>query len=177
MPDKILLIRHAEKPVPGQVRGVAPDGREDPRELSVAGWQRAGALAALLAPARGEPPAPLARPQAIFACAPDPKSVRSLSTVRPLADRLGLAPDVRWGNDGEAGVSAAAAACPGTVLIAWKHDGLPVLGRLFSQTVPARWPEDSFDLVWLFERAGDGWRFDQICQCLLAGDPQDPIVG
>lgn len=43
---KIMLIRHAEKPRDdGSVRGVAADGRQDPEELVVRGWQRSGALA------------------------------------------------------------------------------------------------------------------------------------
>jgi broad specificity phosphatase PhoE len=48
---KIMVIRHAEKALPGGViSGVNEAGGPDPNSLSVRGWQRAGALAKLLAP-------------------------------------------------------------------------------------------------------------------------------
>jgi broad specificity phosphatase PhoE len=48
---EILLLRHAEKPKGADGRhGFTPEGQEDGKSLSIRGWQRAGALAALLAP-------------------------------------------------------------------------------------------------------------------------------
>ena|SRR5271165_4540761 len=42
---KIMTIRHAERPpVDGSIEGVTPSGTKDPAELTVRGWQRAGAL-------------------------------------------------------------------------------------------------------------------------------------
>jgi hypothetical protein len=44
--NKIMVIRHAEKPDDsGTVFGVTTEGLQDPEELTVRGWQRAGALA------------------------------------------------------------------------------------------------------------------------------------
>ena len=48
---EILLLRHAEKPGATDGRhGFTPEGREDGKSLAIRGRQRAGALAALLAP-------------------------------------------------------------------------------------------------------------------------------
>lgn len=42
---RVRAIRHAEKPTPdGAVQGVSASGLPNPDELSVRGWQRAGAL-------------------------------------------------------------------------------------------------------------------------------------
>ena len=42
---EILLIRHAEKPDDSDSGpGLTSDGRDDPKSLTVRGWQRAGAL-------------------------------------------------------------------------------------------------------------------------------------
>jgi hypothetical protein len=49
--SKIMVIRHAEKPDDaGTVFGVTIEGHQDPEELAVRGWQRAGALATFFAP-------------------------------------------------------------------------------------------------------------------------------
>jgi hypothetical protein len=50
---KIMIIRHAEKPVSG-VQGYDPDGNPDNDSLSQTGWERAGALAAYFAFAGGK---------------------------------------------------------------------------------------------------------------------------
>lgn len=52
----IMLIRHAEKPAASGVPyGVEPDGSQDAESLTVAGWQRAGALVGLLDPRTNMP--------------------------------------------------------------------------------------------------------------------------
>lgn len=41
----VMIIRHAEKPVPGGADfGVTEQGEVDPASLTVRGWQRAGGL-------------------------------------------------------------------------------------------------------------------------------------
>jgi hypothetical protein len=50
---EILLLRHAEKPDRSESGpGLTPEGQEDAQSLTLRGWQRAGALAVLLAPNR-----------------------------------------------------------------------------------------------------------------------------
>src|SRR5271155_5881231 len=52
MPGTIMIIRHVEKPQ-GQTAGVTIDGEQDEEELTVRGWQRAGALVRFFAPVAG----------------------------------------------------------------------------------------------------------------------------
>ena len=67
-PAKVMLIRHAEKPDgTGNVMGVSELGLPHPRQLSVRGWQRAGALVRFFAPAGGNFADGIATPSAIFA--------------------------------------------------------------------------------------------------------------
>src|SRR5579885_3119382 len=70
---KIMLIRHAERPsADKRFRGVTIEGRKDKEELTVRGWQRAGALVRFFAPLDGHFVHPgLARPDILFACKAD----------------------------------------------------------------------------------------------------------
>ena len=92
-PTKIMFIRHAEKPdAASAVRGVDERGKANPNQLSVRGWQRAGALVRFFAPAGGNCAHGIATPSVIFACKPygAASSVRPFSTVSPLAAALGI---------------------------------------------------------------------------------------
>lgn len=43
-------------------------------------------------------------------------------------------------------------------------------------TPPKMWPEDRFDVVWVFTRRKDhSWTFTQVPQLLLAGDGRSVI--
>jgi hypothetical protein len=66
----------------------------------------------------------------------------------------------------------------GTVLVSWEHKRIPKLVAMLpgAPPVPQDWPDDRFDIVWVFDRAGAGWSFSQIPQRLLPGDSPKPIV-
>lgn len=172
----IMLIRHAEKPLDAET-GVAADGSADPASLSVAGWQRAGALVRFFA----APWLPaIRRPQHVFAArATQPGgSVRPRATVAPLAQALGVMVDESWSTEDEpAQVAAALRALEGPVLVCWRHEALPVLADELLQRpdVPRRWPDERFDLVWLISRDGPSWTFAQLPQQLLPGDRAQPV--
>jgi hypothetical protein len=87
---KIMIIRHAERPSDdGSIDGVNMSGTKDPEELTVRGWQRAGALVRFFAPANGHfVNAQLATPDTIFASkvAHHSPSLRPQHTVMLLAD-------------------------------------------------------------------------------------------
>ena len=177
----IMIIRHAEKPRPGRAaRGITRSGRPDKRSLTVEGWQRAGALIDLLAPARGLPPAGLRRPVAVYgSAAVHGRSKRAIETVKPLADRLGLQVVDHYAPGDEAKLAEELNSRPGASLVSWHHKSISrIVEHLGAVTPapPAHWPEDRYDMVWTFTRDGGSWRFAQIPQLLLAGDQPEPIA-
>ncbi|VTZ26699.1 conserved hypothetical protein [Methylocella tundrae] len=181
--DKIMLIRHSERPDPDKgTRGVSLDGRKDKESLSVRGWQRAGALVRFFAPVddRFVRPA-LARPRILFACkaaAQDP-SLRPQHTLVPLAELLKIEFNRDHFNGEEQALVQKVLASDGPALIAWKHDGMHAIANAIlgdKTTAPQHWPYERYDLVWIFDRAGEHWAFSQIPQLLLDGDSAEPIV-
>lgn len=172
---KLFLIRHAEKPVPDLgINGVDLNGQPDRRGLSVRGWQRAAALVRCFAPLNGVFPHPaLERPDALFAASARAKSERPLQTLLDLADELGL--PVCHEHDsggGEAALLAQAQAQAQVALVSWRHDHMATLARLLldDETPVPDWDKSRFDLLWVFERGLNGWRFQQVPQRLLPGD-------
>jgi hypothetical protein len=80
----------------------------------------------------------------------------------------------------------AALQCEGVALIAWQHQDIPAIGHHFLKhtgtsalTIPASWPDERYDLVWVFDRpSGSGpiISFSQVPQLLLAGDQEGVIA-
>lgn len=179
----ILVIRHAEKPTPDNVvRAVDDFGRPNPHELSVLGWQRAGALAALLGNANRRTQSGLKQPRHLFTARPtaEKPSARSLRTLQPLADVLGLAVSLEFAVGEEVALTRRlrALALDGCVLVAWEHETIMTIATLLlgsNESLPECWPDDRNDLVWAFHPEGEGWRMTQVPQLLLAGDRADPI--
>jgi hypothetical protein len=175
-PDRILLIRHAEKPSDdGRIRGVDAFGREDAHALSVRGWQRAGALVRLFAPRHGAAPEMgLATPTALWAARATPAhpSRRSEQTLAPLAAWLSLPIHTEFAKGEEDALARAASAASGIVLVAWTHEGLPTIAHALGTVgaAPSAWPEECFDLVWVCTPAENRWLLRQTTQGLLAGD-------
>jgi hypothetical protein len=181
---KIMIIRHAEKPT-GQIAGVNEAGVSSGHDLIVRGWQRAGALACLFAPAHGASQnALLAKPAFIFASAaaadPEPgesKSRRPEETVTPLAQLLGVAINLNFSKGQEEALAEAAQACGGPVPIAWQHENINLIANaiLGSELAPQNWPGDRFDVVFVFTLEDGTYSFAQVPQSLLAGDSASPI--
>jgi phosphohistidine phosphatase SixA len=186
---RIMIIRHGEKHNGGRERGVNIEGFHTKHELTVRGWQRAGALVRFFAPVGGLPPgSPISTPRSIFASAatPESPSLRAQHTVKPLAETLGLQIDNRHAEGEESAVAAAAlAAAPlGPVLISWHHSHIPALARSVAGgelACPEAWPDERFDVVWILDRSdeaaapGAPWRFSQVAQRLFAYDRPEPI--
>lgn len=183
--SQVLLIRHAEKPTPDDaVQGVDEAGRPDANDLSVLGWQRAGALATLLSTKQQLHELGLRRPTHLFAPCPtsDRPSARSVRTLQPLADLLQLPIALDFAVGEEEAVARTVAALNGCVLVAWQHEGLPRIAAALAGAadgLPADWPADRYDLIWAFDsRSGaqGRWCFRQVPQMLLAGD-QASLIG
>jgi hypothetical protein len=180
---KIMIIRHAEKPpANGQPFGVTVEGDQDAESLTIEGWQRAGALACLFAPARGPLQAPkLATPGFLFASElkSGGGSKRPVETITPLASKLKLTAKTHKKSDIDK-VAADAMSCGGIALISWQHELIPSIANIIvgnQTTVPQSWPGHRFDIVWVFDlvASSNTYSFSQVPQCLLAGDLPDPI--
>lgn len=170
----ILVIRHAEKPGPGGSVGVSEAGIQDPNELSVRGWQRAGALTQLFRTDSGRHPS-LTRPDWLVAASPAGHylSRRAISTLTPLSRLLDVPIERQFAPGEEAALADHLNKLEGTALVAWRHQGIPTLAAHLMGTdeVPDTWPNERYDLVWLFTRTGNHPRhFAQLYQRLLDND-------
>lgn len=183
-PDRLMLIRHGEEPGSHGAApyGITEDGQADPHSLSVRGWTRAGALAALFDPRAADgTPVPtrpeLSRPTAIFAADPSGgQSKRSAQTVTAVAAALNIEADVRFSSTQTAHVAEALSGVTGSALVAWKHQLIDdIISHLGGVTPPPPpWPSGRYDLIYVLTRDGDRWRFAQLAQMLLAGDRPVP---
>ena len=182
---KLMVIRHAEKPENDHSPyGVTLKGATNKESLTPRGWQRAGALANLFAPANGlfQDPS-LAEPRFLYASKyiKSKGSRRPIETLMPLAERLSITINSKFPRFEAEGMLEEAFSCNGVVLICWQREYIPqiaahILGD--KAAAPRHWPEERFDVVWVFERdpaPGGGYGFRQVPQRLLAGDWLTPI--
>lgn len=181
---KIMIIRHGEKPGDdAPPYGVDENGQQDDKSLAVRGWQRAGALAVLFAPSRGPLQSPaLATPDQLFAGDPSQEgkhiSKRPLETITPLGHKLNLEIATSFAVGQEDALADAALALDGVVLICWEHKHIPLIANRIlgdDTTAPQHWPSERFDVVWVFDLQGGGYRFSQVPELLLDGDSDTPI--
>lgn len=181
---RIMIIRHAEKHHGNHHHGVSIEGERKKHELTVLGWQRAGALVRFFAPGDGVPSgAGISTPQSIFASAATPKSpsLRARRTVEPLAAKLGIQVDDSHPEGHESKIAIAALEAASPVLISWHHSHIPELAEKIAGEHlgwPDEWPDDRFDVVWILDRpdANNGrWTFTQVPQRLFAHDRPEPI--
>ena len=175
-PQRVMLIRHGEKPGgawPGP--GLTEEGVADKESLVIRGWQRAGALALFFR----APPAPLARPQRIYASHRDKtdgsKSRRPVQTVTALSQILQLDLVTNLTKGQEAALAEVLAPLPGDTLVCWQHESIAaIVAAIAGENVgaPSSWAPERFDLVWTLTRNGPGeaWKFQQSLQSLLPGD-------
>lgn len=178
----IMLIRHAEKPsADGTVAGVDLQGGQNEADLSIRGWQRAGALAALLSPSPNLQRPELQRPTSLYAAGAGiqtdtgahHKSLRSQHTLEPLSELIGIPVVANFFTTQEAELAKVISQLEGVVLVAWEHAAIVhIANSIFGNesSTPQHWPDSRFDMVWSFERDRDGWAFKQYAQLLLAGD-------
>lgn len=181
---KIMLIRHAEKPAKDAAPfGVTWKGERSKESLEVRGWQRAGALANLLAPTNGHfQNALLAKPQFLFASKPLRRkgSRRPIETITPLAQKLGIRINAGFQRADFESMIEEVVLCNGVVLICWQREYIPQIAAAILRTkkiAPPNWPEDCFDMIWVFDlvRSSSKYTFKQVPQKLLGGDLKTPI--
>jgi broad specificity phosphatase PhoE len=117
----------------------------------------------------------LYEPRHLYAVRPTPEapSVRPLRTLQPLADVLGLPVSLEFAKGQEKQLVEAITQLRECVLVCWEHTAILDIARLLlgaSDEIPREWPEDRYDIVWVFERQDAAWRFTQVPELLLAGD-------
>jgi hypothetical protein len=181
---KIMVIRHAEKPANDPPpHGVTLKGEREKESLAIRGWQRAGALASFFAPTNGSFQDPsLAKPQFLYASRFIRRqgSRRPIETITPLAEKLAIRINAHFARDEPKNMLEDVFLCGGVVLICWQYEYIPqiasyILGN--KTTAPHDWPEDRFDVVWVFDRDAttNQYSFKQVPQSLLMGDWATPI--
>ena len=176
---KIMVMRHAEKPAKdGLPQGVTLEGERNSESLQTRGWQRAGALANLFAPTNGDlQNAALAKPQFLYASKPLRRkgSLRPFQTILPLAEKVAIPINMHYERSDIEGVLEEIFSCRGVVLMCWQREYIPQIAVQILGTdkgVPQLWPEDRFDMIWVFDLdpRSNGYKFRQIPQRLLKGD-------
>jgi len=102
-----------------------------------------------------------------------------LQTITPLAQELNVAPVLDFGIGQEAALARQVLAQSGVILISWQHEAIGEIARNLvadgelKATIPAQWPDDRFDIIWIFDTPAKGksrWKFAQVPQRLLPGD-------
>jgi phosphohistidine phosphatase SixA len=143
MTDKrILLMRHAEKPVP-----------DDDPHLSAIGEARAERLPARIATILNGPV------NFIFAAKSSAHSARPVETVTPLAQSTKLDIDENWTDNDYAELAAhllSEAIYAGTnIVVCWHHEMIPPFAKALGATVGsifvAKWPPDEFNRILSFQ--------------------------
>jgi broad specificity phosphatase PhoE len=178
--SKVIVIRHAEKP-DGNQNGVSETGKSGKEHLTPRGWQRAGAMVALLAPPPGTTMrAGLRAPAFLYASRSG--SQRSIETVTPLSAKLAcpIALEIKGR---ESDLVDTVIGLDGVVLISWQRERIPELAKNLlagspdADKCPEFWPQDRFDVFWIFDLDAEAghYRFSQMPQCLLAGDSEGII--
>ena len=165
-PRRVLIIRHAEKPPPG----------DDSVHLSPEGKKRAEALPRLFEVST-ERPTPLPPPGFIFAARNSKQSHRPTETVAALATKLRLPVNATHRNEDFPGLVREIFRSPKyagkTVLICWHHGTAPELARrLGAVNAPHSWKGAVFDRVWEISYDDGKATFRDRPQRLLTGDAE-----
>jgi hypothetical protein len=135
-PNKILIMRHAEKP-------------SDPHNINLApkGLARAKQLATYI-------PATFGRPDFLFATQQSPDSNRPLETIEPLAQSSGLNIDDSFADNQYKALASGLITDPKYngvyVLICWHHEKILKLARALgakAADLPGSWNPDVYNLI------------------------------
>jgi hypothetical protein len=140
-PAQVVIIRHGEKPAVGN-------------ELNAEGWQRANALPQFFE--NNKIVAEFGKAIALYAGAPNKPggSIRSIQTITPYADQLGMTIHKEIRKDEISrlvnNVMNAAEYEGRTVIICWEHSVIPGIAQLFGETnAPTSWDANVFDRAWV----------------------------
>lgn len=144
-PNKILIMRHGEKPeIAGDIN------------LAPAGVARANQLVDYV-------PATFGRPQFLFATQQSRDSNRPVQTLEPLSQGIGVAIDSSFTDHQDRDLAAELLGNPkydrALVLICWHHEKIPKLAFALGAargTVPDPWDDDVYNLVLVLDFTAAG---------------------
>jgi hypothetical protein len=126
--------------------------------------------------------AALARPQFLFASKPLRRrgSRRPVETLVPLAQKLAVRINTSFQRAEIEDMVEEVVACKGVVLICWQREYIPAIASLIldsDKIAPRDWPDDCFDVIWVFDLHPSRARYTlkQVPQQLLDGDLTSPI--
>lgn len=164
IPARVLIIRHAEK----------PSDANDPN-LSAKGALRANALTGLF---KIHPEyASNGLPAAVYGAKyiPGKNSKRSVETVTPLAQSLGLQVQTPYVGSEAAllgdSILKSNAVDGKVVFIAWAHGSIPALAAALKGDCPQIWDGDQvFDRIWDIEYLNVGTKCTDLPQSLFPDD-------
>jgi hypothetical protein len=151
-PNRIVILRHAEKP-------------EDPRDpdLSAAGEVRAAMLATLIPPK-------FKKPDFLFAATRSTSSNRPYDTLSPLSQKLKMEINDRYADDAfeELAADLLSKSKYGgkLIIICWHHGHIPDLGLALGASmqelmaapgmIGLHWDPAVFDRFWVFDFSDSG---------------------
>jgi hypothetical protein len=158
-PDKIMIIRHAEKPT-----SVTPGGVDETGAADFAAPVRSGII---------KPDTIVASVRSESGGEDDEERTgrRAQQTIAPLQARLDSTywDDIAVGSEDVLVQRLKAHA--GIFLVAWTHKRIHNIVAGFVEFLAPEWDGTRFDAVWILDRSPDhGYRFSILNQDLLAGD-------
>ena len=166
-PDRVFLLRHAEKPENARSIQLSERGQERARRL-------VGFFGARLDQNTNNPPV------ALFATRPTKgaPSVRTRETLAPLAEKLKLTIHQPFRSEEYAFLARYLLRDPAfdgkTVIVCWTHDELPALARaLGADPKPRSWKSDIYDRVWAIEFKKKKVDCKTVLQESLPGDERE----
>jgi hypothetical protein len=130
---KIVIIRHGEKPVPGD-------------NLNCKGLNRSILLPAVIKAKFGVPdfvyvPAPLLGKQT--------QGVRMFETVVPLVTKYNLKVNSKHQTKDYEQIAADLKDKTGTILVVWEHKAIPYITNALGIDDKLAWANDDFDSIWI----------------------------
>jgi hypothetical protein len=103
-----------------------------------------------------------------------------METLTPLADKLAIEINTDYPRGDFEVMLEEVFSCRGVVMICWQREYIPEIALKIlddRRIAPSNWPEDRFDMVWVFDldKISGRYRFKQVPQRLMMGDVRTPI--
>lgn len=137
-PEKVVIIRHGEKPAQGG-------------NLSCQGENRALQLPKVLYAKFSKPDYTYVP---VLGLGKNTSHARMFQTVSPFAIKYDLEVNSKFDEKDYGGVAKNVMGKTGTVLMVWEHSAIPRLAKALGVANPPGWNGDDFDSIWVITFAG-----------------------